>query len=271
MPSYGRYRRGYKSNNRRYRRYKRTFSKYNTYRNRSSVSQANQIYKLNKRISKIESNTKPEYLEFMPPTAGSPIAALSLITRWSALTSLHITDLGYSSDTAVFGKIMKGTSARVFKIIVWGALERNPAILPENVDKHDSAMSCGYVRLAVLQYAAEKYADVSPIDIFDIDSGPSGFYHPLKRGCGSFGRILKIFNIKISSQDPTTKPFKFIIKPKYKIVRRSLDDSTNQPIANQRMKGGIVVLPIGYVESNNITHPDTFHFSMSAKAIYTDA
>lgn len=270
MPSYGRYRRSYKSNNRRYRRYKRTFSKYNTYRNRSSVSQANQIYKLNKRISKIESNTKPEYLEFMPPTAGSPIAALTNITKWSALNYLHVSDLA-SDDT--FGEAMKGTSARVFKIIVWGALERNPAILPENVDKHDSAMSCGYVRLAVIQYAAEKFADISADDIFDTNSGPSGFYHPLKRGCGSHGRILRIFNIKISSQDPTTKPFKFIIKPKYKIVRRSLDEqqAIPIPISNQRMKGGIVIIPIGYVESNNITHPDTFHFSMSAKVIYTDA
>lgn len=267
MPSYSRtFRRSYKYRTRR-NRYRKTFSKYNTYRNRSSVSQANQIYKLNKRISRIESNTKPEYLEYNPTPVGNLIESILTLNKWSNLNPLHITDL---SSSGQFGDLMKGQSARAFKIIVWGALERNPAVLPENVDKHDSSMSCGYVRMAVLQYQAEKYADVEPDSIFDTEHGPAGFYQPLKKGCSSYGRILKIFNIKISSQDPVTKNFKFVIKPKFKVVHKSLTEEA-APVPNQRMKNGIVILPIGHVESNNITHPDTFHLSLAAKVVYTDA
>lgn len=259
-----RYRRTYRSKSKRYRR---TFSRYNTYRNRSSIAQANQIYKLNRRITRIESNTKPEYLEFNNVPDGTQILTPVSLNQWQQLTISHVTDLASST---FFGGLMKDTTARVLKVIVWGALERNPAILPQDVVTHDAAMSCCYVRLAVIQYQAEKYADISVADIFDMEHGPLGYYHPLKRGCGSHGRILKVFNIKISSQDPVTKNFKFVIKPKYKIVRKSLDEN-GEAVTNQRMKGGIVILPIGYVENNEITYPDTFHFSLTTKVIYTDA
>lgn len=39
---------------------KKNFSKFNLYKNRSSKSQANQIYRLNKKINAIEKKTKPE-------------------------------------------------------------------------------------------------------------------------------------------------------------------------------------------------------------------
>lgn len=267
MPFYSRtYRHTYKYRNRR-NRYRRTFSKYNTYRNRSSVSQANQIYKLNKRISKIESTTKPEYLEYNVAPDSNVIQPYNQLNVWSSLNVLHITDLASDPN---FGFIMKGASARAFKIVVWGTLEREPQALPNDLVQHDFAMSCCYVRMAVIQYQAEKYADISCDSIFDMNNGPLSFYQPLRKGCGSLCRILKIFNIKISSQDPVTKNFKFVIKPKNKVVHKSFTEE-GDPIYNQRMKNGIAIIPIAYVESNNVKTPDLFHCAIAAKVIYTDA
>lgn len=265
-----RYRRGYSSYSRsKYRRYRRTFSKYNTYRNRSSVAQANQIYRLNKRITKIESNTKPEYLEYKPTEITTRLTVGADNNAWTELTRLHITDGTVAANGTVtdFAAQIKDSSARQVKIIVWGTLERNPTSI--DGDTHDIPFSCGYVRIAVVQYMAERYADASGFEFFTNTGGPSSFYSPLKKGCGTHGRILKIFNIKISSLDPTTKNFKFIIKPKYKIVRKTSTAGVVTP--SQRMKGGIVLLPVGFVENNNEKNVSSYWLNLFAKVIYTDA
>ena len=267
-----RYRRGYTSSSRsRYRRYRRTFSRYNTYRNRSATAQAGQIYKLNKRITKIESNTKPEYLEYMADAVGSQIPLPLAVNDWAELTKLHITDGSVSAGGQVsdFSAKIKDTSARVLKIIIWGALERNPGAVATTTQR-DPLISCGYVRIAVMQYLAERYADINTENIFQMGDGPTGFIAPLKKGCGTEGRILKIINLKISSQDPLTKNFKYVIKPKYKLVRKTFkNDGSVTP--SQRMKGGIVLCPIGFHEKNNDNEDSTYHLTLKAKVIYTDA
>lgn len=262
--SYRRYNR-----KRSYNRYKRTFSRYNTYRNRSSVAQANQIYKLNRRITRIESNTKPEYLEYNVDAVGSAIGPGYDINSWSELNLLHITD-GTVSSTGVsdhFAARIKDTSARQLKIVVWGALERNPQTSPSG--NHDIPFSCCYVRMVVVQYLAEKLADVSGFNFFESGNGPASYYAPLIRGCGTHGKILRVINVKISSLDPTTKNFKFVIRPKQKIVRKTFTGGL--PTANQRMKGGIVVVPVGYIEENNERLVSSYHLTLRGKVIYTDA
>lgn len=263
-----RYRRGYTSSSRsRYRRYKRTFSKYNTYRNRSSVAQANQIYKLNRRITKIESNTKPEYLEYAPSSISQVIQ--NTPNNWQEMNILHITD-GTVATTSVasgFAAQIKDLSARQIKIIVWGTLMRHPA--SDSAGLHDIPFSCAYIRMAVVQYQAERYADVSGGEFFNLNDGSNNYYAPLKKGCTTHGRILRVVNVKISSLDPTIKNFKFIIKPKQKIVRKTI--TNGNPTPSQRMKGGIVVVPIGYVLKNNEGTESTYEFSIKAKVIYTDA
>lgn len=272
MPYYRRYRRGYTSSSRsRYRRYRRTFSRYNTYRNRSSVAQAGQIYKLNKRITKIESNTKPEYLEHICDAVGSQIPAPLAVNDWAELTKLHITDGSVSAGGQVsdFAAKIKDSFARQLKIIIWGALERNPGAVATTTQR-DPLISCGYVRIAVMQYLAERYADINTDNIFQMGDGPTGFTAPLKKGCGTEGRIIKIINLKISSQDPLTKNFKYVIKPKYKLVRKTFkNDGSVTP--SQRMKGGIVLCPIGFYEKNNDNEDSTYHLTLKAKVIYTDA
>lgn len=266
--SYRRYNR-----KRSYNRYKRTFSRYNTYRNRSSVAQASQIYKLNRRISRIESNTKPEYLEYMPDAVGSQLSLPLATNDWSELNKLHLTDGTVSSSnppaaSGFAGKI-RDSIARVLKVIVWGALERNPEAIATSSYREEQ-MSCGYVRIAVVQYLAEKYVDVNTSNIFEMGDGPTGFTAPLKKGCGTEGRIIKVINLKISSQDPLTKNFKYVIKPKNKIVRKTYKvDGSLTP--SQRMKGGIVLCPIGFHEKNNDTENTTYHLTLKAKVIYTDA
>lgn len=264
-----RYRRGYTSSSRsRYRRYKRTFSKYNTYRNRSSTAQANQIYKLNRRITKIESNTKPEYLEYMPSSITQTIQ--NTLNNWQELNLLHITDgtVSTTSQVSDFAAKIKDNAARQIKIIVWGTLARHAASNTGGLN-HDIPFSCGYVRMAVVQYQAERYADVTGGEFFNLTDGSNNYYAPLKKGCTTHGKILRIVNVKISSLDPTIKNFKFIIKPKQKIVRKTAANGIVTP--SQRMKGGIVVVPIGYVLKNNEEFETTYQFSIKAKVIYTDA
>lgn len=264
-----RYRNRYRSSIRS-RRYKRTFSKYNTYRNRSSVAQANQIYKLNRRITKIESNTKPEYLEYSPTSIATKIP-ITTGNNWATLTPLHITDgtVDANSTATGFAAKIKDLSARQIKICVWGSFERNPVAEVTGVVKHDYPFSCGYVRMVVMQYPAERYVDASAFEFFTNDGGPSSFYAPLKKGCGTHGKVLKVFNIKISTMDPMTKTFKFYVKPKNKIVRKTSSNGVLTP--SQRMKGGIVVLPVGYFESNNQDDTPDYYLNLNAKVIYTDA
>lgn len=265
-----RYRRGYTSSSRsRFRRYKRTFSKYNTYRNRSSTAQANQIYRLNRRITKIESNTKPEYLEYQPAGIATQIPNTAN-NNWATLTPLHLSDGAVDANSVAteFAAKIKDASARQIKICVWGSFERNPTVATTTAD-HDLPYSCGYVRVAVIQYLAERYADASALEFFTDSGGPSSFYAPLVKGCGTHGRILRVFNIKISTLDPTTKNFKFYIKPKNKIVRKTSSNGTLTP--SQRMKGGIVLLPIGLVETNNQKDIPSYWLNINAKVIYTDA
>lgn len=241
---------------------KRKFSRYTTYKNRGSKAQAAQIYALNRRINRIESRTKPEILEFVPTPQGrliNPPATEGDINKWTSMNVVHITDLG--SD---FGYKMVNQSVRVNKIIIWGAFERNF----ESVMAHDN-VSCGYVRFAVVQYPAERYVNISSDDIFNLESGTAGFTSPLKKGCGSHCKILKVVNIKISSTDPITKTFKFTIYPKYKIVHKSLD-AGGQVVADQRMKGGICIVPVGFMETNNTNSPSTYHLTLESKALYVD-
>lgn len=264
------YRRGYTS---KYRRYKRTFSKYNTYRNRSATAQANQIYKLNRRVTKIESATKPEYLEYVAQTISSNVPVAVDNNGWSELQRIHVSDGSVDNQGVAtgFAAQIKESSARQIKLIVWGTLERNPAPLGQDVNTltHDIPFACCYIRIAVVQYIAERYADASGYEFFTNTGGPSAWLAPLKKGCGTHGRVLKVINLKISTLDQVTKNFKYTIRIKNKIVRRTSSGGTLT--GNQRMKGGIVLLPVGMVEKNNQEDPPQFWLNTNAKVIYTDA
>lgn len=257
MPSYRFYKkRYYKSRYNRYRKQK--FSRYNTYKNRSAKSQAYQIYSLNRRINKIEGNTKPECLEYEGQTQTYNISTSTNPNIWGTKTIYDITELG-----ARFGAVMKNQSCRINKIILWGTIERNTTSNTE-IDRD----CCGYVRIAFIQYTAARYADIDPDTIFESTTGPTSFKSPLLKGCNTHGRILRVFNIKISSQDPTTKPFKIVLRPRYKIVRKPNDVNEMSTV---RMKGGITACVIGLRESNGAAASETINLNIKSKVLYYDA
>lgn len=258
MPSYRYYKkRFYKSRYNRYRKQK--FSRFNTYKNRSAKSQAYQIYQLNKRINKIQNTTKPECLEYEGQTQTYNITTLTNSNIWGVKSIYDITELG-----ARFGASMKNQSCRINKIIFWGTLERNTTAAGTSIDRD----CCGYVRIAFIQYTAARYADIDPDTIFESSTGPTSFKSPLLKGCNTHGRILKVVNLKITTEDPTTKPFKFVLRPKFRIVRKPNDINEMSTV---RMKGGICACIIGLRESNGAAATETINLNIKSKVLYYDA
>lgn len=266
MAPYRRYKkRYYKYKSRNYRRGK--YSRYGTYKNRSSTAQASQIYGLSRRITRIESDTKPEYIQMEQNGYAKQIVSNTDQNVWTTLENYNITSLQHSTTIGGtlqigFGDLIVNKTARVFKVIVWGTLERE--VDPSQTDMFDRDTSC-YVRLALCQYNAVRYADITPAEIFEYNSGPTSYNAPLKKGCATHAKILKVINLKITGYDPNIINFKRVIRIRNKIVHK--DDNENA-----RLKNGLCLVGIGLRDKGGPAAVTNRYFvNLKAKAIYTDA
>lgn len=278
--------RKYKKNyyKRKYNKYK--FTKYNTYKNRSSKAQANQIFTLNKKIKNLETKTKPEMKEYTPNDyLLSPADKQTTINVWNTIQTYNATaDLSEKIDAS---------TCRFSKIIFNGVLERvNNTKLEGNslgTQQFDTFKYSCYVRLAVLYLPTEKaytpaadefFEQMQPMTSVTETYGPSGFKAPLKKGCGSICKILKVKRYKITQTNINAIPVKFSVNLwKYNKFKPAFVKKTNNGV-NER--GSIFVVGDILIQPNSrhdITHPfdeskdlaEQFEFKLFSKLLYYDA
>lgn len=256
MPSYRRYKKRFYKRYGSKKSYNSKFSRFNTYKNRSSKAQAYQIYSLNKRVSTIEKNTKPEYLMYERSTSyGTDIIAQSNTSSWVTPPNYIVTD----DD---FNTLVKDKTARIVKVIIWGSFQRNNQNIATNSLDRDIS---GYLKLLVLQHKKDGgIGDVSS-NFFQPQGGPKNYYAPLVEGASQHDRILKYKRIKITNETPNIINFKMTIKLKNRIYNKTTDST-------QGAKGkGCIYLVMSAISSSSGNAEAKFSLFLNSRVIYTDS
>lgn len=237
---------------RRYNRFR--FSKYNTYKNRSSKSQAKQIYQLNKKINRIEAKTRPEFKTGRKD---------EFLTLNSYFTNNQLWTHGLSMITGVDGvnlhdeQIQHGLFARLCGLTIWGNVER------VNVNATHTA---GFLRLMIFQFKEARQDSLSMDDIFsgynETDMNSSIMKEPFKDHITASIRIVSNKVYKINNNDIHNVPFKISI-PGYKLLNFS--ENSTEPIA----KGDILVCAV--LGQDKATEGVAYRMKLSCKLCYTDS
>lgn len=237
------------------RRYNRfTFSKFNTYKNRSSKSQARQIYQLNKKINRIEAKTKPEFKTGRKD---------SLLTLNSYFTNNQLWTHGLSMITSTDGvnlhdeAIQHGLFCRLCGLTLWGNVER------VNVNATHTA---GFLRLIILQFRQARQDSLTMADMFsgynEQDMNSSIMKEPFKDHISASVKIIANKVYKINNNDINNVPFKVSI-PGKKLLNFS--ENSTEPVA----KGDILVCAI--LGQDKATDATAYRMKLSCKLCYTDA
>lgn len=209
MPGRYRYKRSYKS--RRSYKKKTSFSKYNTFRYRSSKAQANQIYRLNRKINYVYKMSKPEtqiYQSDVSPIYNEVVAD-TLRGRSFALHRCIDQSLG----------VFRGKTARIKNVVFTGSFNfvGNPA------ETEQEAVGC--LRLIFFRLRTEKWNFPSILDVLpsDITNYSNEYFMkcPLAQG---FSKFKLVGDYKFYLQ-PKISSNKFInIKIKYPYLLRRGDN-----------------------------------------------
>lgn len=256
MPTYRRYKKRFYKRYGSKRSYNNKFSRFNTYRNRSSKAQAYQIYSLNKRVSNIEKNTKPEYLIYESTTSyGKDITAQENTGNWVSLDNYVVTNDAF--DVAV-----KDKTARILKVIIWGSFQRNNTNIAQNTLDRDLS---GYVKMLVLQHRKDGGIGDVPSNFYQTQGGPRNFYAPLIEGASQHDRILKYKRIRITNETPNIVNFKMTIKLKNRIYNKTTDQTVGA-------KGkGCIYLVMSGLSSTAGDASAKFSLFINSRVIYTDS
>lgn len=246
MPYYKRYRRRFYKKKRSYN--KRKFSRFNTYKNRSSKSQAYQIYSLNRKINRIEYKTRPEYK--------------TIVNR--AHSAIYTNDDGtgghqfwhiLNSDNINFLQNIDGEFARFIGLKFWGNVFR-----PENA----LADIYSWFRVIVLQYPHARGDGVSVPDLFlsytDQTVVDADINRPFIEHVSKTVKILADKKFVLSNSDVKNKPFKFRVRPKLNIAKNP----------NENIAAGDIDVLIIYKQASQTT-TSSGCMDINFKLCYTDS
>ena len=146
------------------------FTMYKLYKNRSSASQARQIYGLNKKLKAIQRKTRPEIniaplvSTTMRSDQGTPIYTGSNVK----LFSLQLTNLISHDATAVAGYArLEGRFARIQNITVKGTFSYYSATAGLS-DSADLQRQPAYARVVIYQTKASRSVDPDSSDVFSV-------------------------------------------------------------------------------------------------------
>lgn len=257
-----------------YRRYKRrfykryggkkrrlTFSRYSTYRYRSSKAQASQIYKLNRRINKIEKTTKPEILTFDTNNYYTKFSySTSTPGKWTSLPKFFATDTVFNNQKVL------NKSCRIRKVIIYGTMSRDTNFDEFDLERDPSS----FLRVLVLQHRDQsKIVDNNTTiteQYFISDNGILDFDAPLVSGASTHDRILKYKKFRITSFNPNMITFKFTVYPYYNVYTKADNLITGDA------KGSIYCVMSGYHfgSQDSLVNSETV-LNMRARIIYYDA
>lgn len=237
------------------------FSKYSTYRYRSSKSQAKQIYSLNRRISKLEYKTKPEYV-----TKKTTILSFTLSSGSTSVDSTIRPVLSPAEMKSFF----KGRLARMSSYRIVGSIHGSYQLVYPAL-----------VRIIILCTKAIQTGNPVITDI--IDQGTS-YKNPayqmlgsLKPGITAQYRILSNKVYRISQ--PQSREREFVIN-----IKQAPHLRHNIPIENMEVadsdalqiwpKGSVFMLitiaNTGFQQSSEVAYPEIQITNMSQRCIFVD-
>ena len=269
MAAYGNYRR--------YRRYikrsgKRAFSSFNLYKRRTSKAQAYQIYRLNKKIARIQYRTKPE-IKIAPLVQRSITSASDNDFTLSGLLPLvNLVDEG-TTPTAVQAQL-DGRFARLQNVTLKGvfnyatALAGNPATPTDNLDLQRLP---AYMRLVIVQLKTTRSAALTNDDVWtdrvidgdstsDALNGFARLRAPLSSGMARKARVLcdKTYMLSDNRQAVNVKCKLKYLKNWYKAPEEEYP------------KGGVYMFVLIYNLGYSLPR-NTVNFQYVSKCAYTDA
>lgn len=167
-------------------------SRYNTFRYRSSKAQANQIYRINRKINNIEKRTKPE---------------IKIIQNTYNMSMSDFCGENFGGMTTLLHNSIKGRIARVQDIHGWFNVWKSPSVAENNFTST--------IRIVVYQIKRSMSGNdlpTTPEQVFNITYNEKqledqtqrkraymrAIYGPLKYGITSKINILRDFRVSIS-------------------------------------------------------------------------
>ena len=251
------YRKTYKSN--RYRKTNRTFTRFNTYRNRSAKAQAYQIYKLNKKVNRLNKQTKPECLTQIDESIANNI---ELATSGTSSYDYEVKAL-VSHKSGVF----TGKKAFIKNVQVWGSIQFDNS----GTGLRTQTADC-YLRLIFFR---PKTVRTGP-NINEVVSNWGASSHdytyylkcPLAPGFSSKYRMVKNKLIKLSPTNGTMKQFKFTIKYNKNLRGFLLSDTSSAEYPLNTLYCIGILVNVGANQTS--TTADLFSAQMFHKIAYYD-
>lgn len=257
-------------NFRRYRRKyapKRTFSSLSLYKKRTSKAQAYQIYRLNKKINRIQSRTKPE-VKIAPLVQGSFTTPTNANTsRSSGYVMTNFVGEEATEIPAGYVKI-NGRLARMQSMKITGtfAYTKN---LTSNLDMQ--RMPC-YLRIVIVQLRAARTDEIRTDDIWTLTTEPAGagtalseygkMRAPLATGLARKAKVLSDKKYMISDTRQSVD-----IKTKLKFIRNWYSAPSEIHAKGEIVMFSQILNVIGNVEGD----PNQATFTFVSKLAYTDA
>lgn len=212
---------------------RKKFSKFSTYKNRSSKAQANQIYQLNKRISRVEKKTKPEYLHY-------DSNLIDFDTLADGTWSYHNKNLLTNAANENMKDKIVGDKFKLVKLQIYGFIKRRTNLygalqLPNDmVNTFNQPSFYGIFIIGLTPKATSDSPLITQFVDFDsvVDQPDLIYKAPLKPGCKSLMKILKVKKFKITNNDVECVPFKISIPLKFRTCTKTPTDvfTANNPL-----------------------------------------
>lgn len=260
------------------------YSMYKLYKNRSSASQARQIYGLNKKLKAIQRKTRPEIN--IAPLVSSTMRSDQGQTLYTGLNvkwySLNLTNLISQDATAVAGYArLEGRFARIQNITIKGTFTYLNADAGLS-DAADLQRQPAYARVVIFQTKTARTDAVGYNDVFSISTagtvadstGSSGtllsnygvMRAPLAVG---LARVAKVISDKLYTISDTKQSI--MLKTKLKYVK-----NWYQAPNETAPKGNVQMMVLLYNTSannidTNISDASECRLDLVSKCVYTDA
>nr|QXN75464.1 MAG: capsid protein [Virus sp.] len=250
------YKRTYRRNYRRRANYtpRKRFTRYNLYKNRSSTAQANQLYRLNKKVNAIEYKTKPE---------------VKIAKNMNEFSFGNLCSYAFGSPTgATFLNSIKGNLCRLQDATFYFSLYLSPNATQINLT--------ATVRIVIYQYKESRMInETAPENVFNItaaeraetnDTLRKGYYTkaingPLAEGISAKYKVLRDFKISLGLN--TQRSFKkAVIKKGLLHIRKNADTlpkgalywvalaTTNQDAVDESMVRFQVQHKLAYIDED---------------------
>ena len=238
MPGYTRYsKKRYYNKKRGYK--KKTFSRFNTYKHRSSKAQAYQIYKLNKKVNRINKNNAPDIHNWTTDKLGI------IQTHKEELETYEFRFMGDSTYGYIDGVLdydqrqtfpIVDNEFKIRRIKVWGTFTKFHVVNLVGDVSQDKFGFNGplYYRLVILQSKGSNLPDVNNYLCVTDDTEETSISSPVQKGVNKEAYILYDKVGKITSLDAFTRSFKISFVPKYRNIqmrpRLSSNDVMEHPM-----------------------------------------